>query len=205
MTTPSQIAANQRNAQMSTGPTTPQGKEASSQNARKHGATSDRVLPWEIASYEQFVTGYTGEFLPEGELEHGRVLRLAELQVRIDRSLAAETAIMDQFIRMFMESEGLSHQEALGRVFSDKECACQLRLVLRYQSQAMRLYNQTKKELQQMIQARLVAAEAAAQVQAKVQSQASKAVPQIGSVLSSGAGVFACEPVVTQNSTPSRT
>ena len=44
MTSPSQIAANQQNAQSSTGPRTPEGKAASSQNAIKYGLTSRQVL-----------------------------------------------------------------------------------------------------------------------------------------------------------------
>ena len=202
MSTPNQIAANQRNAQKSTGPATPQGKETSSQNARTHGSTSDRVLPNEVASYEQFLTGFTQKYLPEAELERGHVRRLAELQVRIDRSLAAETAIMDQYIDMFRQSEGLSHEEALGRVFSDKECACQIRLVLRYQSQAMRLYNQTKKEHEDKIKARLIAAEAAAQLAAKSEARAAASGIK-------GKNGFVSSPVsapaVNETPTPSRT
>ncbi len=39
MSTQAQILANRRNAQNSTGPRTPQGKAAVSQNAVKHGLT----------------------------------------------------------------------------------------------------------------------------------------------------------------------
>src|SRR6185295_18713256 len=46
MSTPAQLAANQRNAKLSTGPRTPEGKERSAQNALKHGLTSTApILP----------------------------------------------------------------------------------------------------------------------------------------------------------------
>ena len=44
MTTQAQIDANRRNAQLSTGPKTPEGKATSSQNATQHGLTSQRVV-----------------------------------------------------------------------------------------------------------------------------------------------------------------
>ena len=43
MTSPRQIAANRRNAESSTGPTTPEGREASSQNAMTHGLTAQKL------------------------------------------------------------------------------------------------------------------------------------------------------------------
>ena len=39
MSTPAQTTANQLNAQLSTGPRTPEGKSTSSQNSTKHGLT----------------------------------------------------------------------------------------------------------------------------------------------------------------------
>ena len=50
-----QIAANRQNAKLSTGPTTADGKTASSRNAITHGLTASRgLLPGESAEeYEQ--------------------------------------------------------------------------------------------------------------------------------------------------------
>ncbi len=44
MSTSSQIAANQANAQLSTGPRTGQGKSVASRNATKHGFTGKSIL-----------------------------------------------------------------------------------------------------------------------------------------------------------------
>lgn len=53
---PAQIDANRANAQLSTGPVTPEGKAASSQNARKHGLTAARVILQSDADREAFFT-----------------------------------------------------------------------------------------------------------------------------------------------------
>jgi hypothetical protein len=198
MTSQLQIAANQRNAQLSTGPVTPQGKETASQNATKHALTTNRVLASEILSLEKFFANYMARFMPATEMERGHVRRLSELQVRIDRLIAAETAVIDQNMKIMMEADpDLTPEDALGKIFMNKESATQMRLVLRYQSQAVRLYKQTLKELEQMIQARLNAAEAAAQLR----ENGFVSSPEVPS----GAGGFAGEPVANQNSTPSRT
>jgi hypothetical protein len=48
MATSAQVAANQSNAQHSTGPKTPQGKAIAARNNFRHGFTGEfRVLPWE--------------------------------------------------------------------------------------------------------------------------------------------------------------
>lgn len=48
MSTPAQIAANQKNSQLSTGPKTEEGKSASSKNNFRHGFTGAfALLPWE--------------------------------------------------------------------------------------------------------------------------------------------------------------
>jgi hypothetical protein len=210
MSTANQIAANQRNAQLSTGPVTPQGKEKTSQNATTHGLTSTRVMANEVTSFEQFLNGLSKEFdNAETASEHGYIRRLAELQVRIDRANAAEVSVMNLCIAKLMESEPeIAFEDALGRIFMDKESASQIRLVLRYQSQVNRAYRQTRRELEQMIEARLIAAEAARQAEAasvQLESGANRAAAvqkpsEIGSVSQS-----APARAVNQTSSPSRT
>jgi hypothetical protein len=51
MASPAQILANRENAQLSSGPTTQDGKTASSRNAMRHGLTSTQiVMPGEDAA-----------------------------------------------------------------------------------------------------------------------------------------------------------
>jgi hypothetical protein len=55
MSTPAQTAANQQNAQLSTGPKTEEGKAASSKNNLRHGFIGAfMILPWE--KQEEFDT-----------------------------------------------------------------------------------------------------------------------------------------------------
>ena len=149
--TTAQINANLMNAQKSTGPVTAQGKAASSRNATTHGLTSNKVKAAEAVTFEQFLNDYTALFQPQTDLERGLVRRCAEYQVRIDRSLEAESSLTNEYVNLMMGLYELSYEDALGRVFMDKEYCMQLRLVMRYQSQATRGYRQTRQELEQLI------------------------------------------------------
>ena len=158
MATAPQIHANQMNAQKSTGPVTAQGKEIASRNATTHGLTSNKIKAAETVTFEQFLNDFTHTFQPQTDLERALVRRCAEYQVRIDRGMAAEAALMNDCINSLMdEDSGLSYEDALGRVFSDKQCTSRIGLVMRYQAQATRAYRQTRKELEQTIAARRAA------------------------------------------------
>ncbi|MBL8216202.1 MAG: hypothetical protein JNK87_36115 [Bryobacterales bacterium] len=68
MSTAAQIAANQANAQHSTGPQTAAGKASTAQNARKHGLSSKSfvILPGQEEAFTEFEAGLLEEFQPEG-------------------------------------------------------------------------------------------------------------------------------------------
>ncbi|MGO9606192.1 MAG: hypothetical protein ACLQAT_22835 [Candidatus Binataceae bacterium] len=71
MSTDKQIAANQLNAQKSTGPRTPAGKERASANACKHGLSGrDLAMPDEKPyAYDSFRAGLLASLAPHGALE----------------------------------------------------------------------------------------------------------------------------------------
>src|SRR5271157_1012311 len=75
MATSAQIAANQANAQKSTGPRSPEGKSASRFNALKHGIdAASLVIPGEDpADYEALAAHYYREFRPESPSENFHV------------------------------------------------------------------------------------------------------------------------------------
>jgi hypothetical protein len=87
MSTPQQIAANQANAQLSTGPRTEEGKQRSSLNALKSGLTGrTALLPTEdTAAYERHVAHFFAFYEPVGDEEIAIVQRMADTRWRLDR------------------------------------------------------------------------------------------------------------------------
>ena len=71
MATPAQIAANQANAQLSTGPSTPEGKARVSRNALRHGLTAKHLVVREDeqAEFDALESALAAEIHPQGALE----------------------------------------------------------------------------------------------------------------------------------------
>jgi len=88
------LAANQRNAQRSTGPRTVEGKNAVRWNALKHGLlTKAAVLPQEDrAEYERLLAALMEEYQPVGMLEALHVEEIACTYWRRRRAVRAEAA-----------------------------------------------------------------------------------------------------------------
>jgi hypothetical protein len=85
MSSPAQVAANQANAQLSTGPRTEEGKAKSSRNALKTGLTGrTMILPKDQAEvYELHVLAYADRLAPEGERENELVQSIADCRWRL--------------------------------------------------------------------------------------------------------------------------
>ena len=96
MTSLRQIESNRRNAQKSTGPKTSNGKARSSQNAVRHGLTSETVIgPLEDpADYQAFELAVTAGYDAETAVERELVLRLASLLWRLRRATSVETGLL---------------------------------------------------------------------------------------------------------------
>ncbi|MBV9154695.1 MAG: hypothetical protein JO097_00400, partial [Acidobacteriaceae bacterium] len=95
MSTSAQIAANQKNAQLSTGPTSETGKAKSSLNAVKTGLTGRTVLlPGDDAAlYESHVSQFVRRFEPASEAEQNLVQSLADTEWRLLRIPSLEMGI----------------------------------------------------------------------------------------------------------------
>lgn len=95
MSSNAQIAANQKNAQLSTGPTSPDGKAKSSLNAVKTGLTGRTVLlpDDDAAAYEKHVAGFFAHHQPVGDEENRLVQSLADTVWRLLRIPSLEFGI----------------------------------------------------------------------------------------------------------------
>jgi hypothetical protein len=82
-----QIEANRRNARLSTGPATEEGKRKSRQNALRHGLTAETVIDAleDADDYAAFEMAVTADYDAQSAVERELVLRLASLLWRLRR------------------------------------------------------------------------------------------------------------------------
>jgi len=87
-----QLAANQRNAQPSTGPKTDQGKRHSSLNACRHNLTGQVIAMTDEdrAAHDKFSTALIQNLAPEGAMEVQLAQRIATDSWRLNRASAIE-------------------------------------------------------------------------------------------------------------------
>ena len=97
MTTLRQIEANRRNARLSTGPVTNEGKRRSRQNAVRHGLTAETVITAleDAEDYAAFELAVTADYDAQSTVERELVLRLASLLWRLRRATAIETGLFE--------------------------------------------------------------------------------------------------------------
>ncbi len=111
---PAQLAANRANAQLSSGPTSPEGRAKSSLNAVKTGLTGRTVLlPSDDApEYERHLRAYTDDFQPVGQREADLVQSIADTIWRLKRIPSLEAAVFAQGHIEFAEAFN-QHEPAL--------------------------------------------------------------------------------------------
>src|ERR1700722_15915987 len=95
MTSFRQIEANRRNARLSTGPTTEEGKSKSRRNAIRHGLTAETVIDAleDADDYAAFELAVTSDYDVRTAVERELVLRLASLLWRLRRATAIESGL----------------------------------------------------------------------------------------------------------------
>jgi hypothetical protein len=97
MATEAQVEANRTNAQKSTGPRTPEGKEKAAQNALKHGllAKDAVVVGEDLDEFDLFRDQLGAELAPVGLVEARLVERIAGLIWRLQRAERFHTETFD--------------------------------------------------------------------------------------------------------------
>src|SRR6476659_7852087 len=92
-----QIDANRRNAQLSTGPVTEDGKKRSRRNALRHGLTAETVIDAleDAEDYAAFEMAVTADYDAQSAVERELVLRLASVLWRLRRATAIESGLFE--------------------------------------------------------------------------------------------------------------
>ncbi len=98
---PRKLAANQRNAQRSTGPRTVEGKRRSSMNALRHGLLAEGVITHgdykeDAIEYIEFLESLKRDLRPRGPAEEQEVVNIARLYWRQGRAVLAEVGAIEQ-------------------------------------------------------------------------------------------------------------
>ena len=95
MTSFRQIEANRRNARLSTGPMSDEGKRRSRRNAIRHGLTAETVIDAleDAEDYAAFEMAVTADYDAQSAVERELVLRLASLLWRLRRATAIESGL----------------------------------------------------------------------------------------------------------------
>ena len=104
MTSLRQIEANRRNARLSTGPATEEGKKKSRRNALRHGLAAETVIDVfeDVEDYAAFEMAVTADFDAQSAVERELVLRLASLLWRLRRVTAIEAGLFKEQARLLV-------------------------------------------------------------------------------------------------------
>src|SRR5690349_18694044 len=111
MTSLRQMEANRRNARLSTGPVTEEGKRRSRQNAVRHGLTAETVIDAleDAADYAAFEMAVTADYEAQSAVQRELVLRLASLLWRLRRATAIESGLFKIQAKQLLELRRRGH------------------------------------------------------------------------------------------------
>ena len=161
MATQSQIDANRRNAQKSTGPTTPEGRAAVRHNALKHGLTAEILIPSmeEQPEFDRLCDAFETEYQPVGPTEESLLENLAAAKWRLSRARKAETGFfLKRSLDLEHESQDYRELPANGRlaliVDLDSAGPDTLAKISRYEARLERSFYKALTELRRTISQR---------------------------------------------------
>jgi hypothetical protein len=150
MATNAQILANRNNAQLSSGPRTPEGKAVAARNSLQHGLASASVLvlPHEDqAEFDSLTQRLTAEFRPKGEHETFLVRQMIKARWNLARIERLEQLAFEQILT---EPDGDSDPDArILAALSGSGSGNPLDKLARYQAAAERSYYKAHRELTQ--------------------------------------------------------
>jgi hypothetical protein len=181
MATQSQIDANRRNAQKSTGPTTPEGRAAVRHNALKHGLTAEILIPSmeDRPEFDRLCDAFETEYQPVGPTEESLLENLAAAKWRLSRAHKAETGFfLKRSLDLEHESQDYRELPANGRlaliVDLDSAGSDTLAKISRYEARLERSFYKALTELRRTISQR----EPVAAKQTQSEAQPPEPAPQ---------------------------
>lgn len=179
-----QIAANQANAQLSTGPVTTEGKSRVSKNALKTGLTGHTVLlPTDDAEqYAQLINSIRSEYNPKGDAETRLVQSIADTTWRLQRVPGLEAGIFAVGTAKLADRHSDVKDEAQRR--SMIECE----VLLTYERQLRNLYLQESRLRRNLEKDRAALKTLQDQRKADAGVQLTAAARQLISAIKNGAG-----------------
>jgi hypothetical protein len=129
-------SANAANARFSTGPTTPEGKARSSQNARKHGLTAQDLVigPEDREEFDELLTGFQADVSPVGTLQQALFDELVAAAWNLRRIRRMETGLC---------AGAASYQDLL----DNDEVQTRLDRLARHKARIERTFHRSLKEL----------------------------------------------------------
>ena len=164
--TDEQLSANRANAQLSTGPKTPEGKRRASLNSYRHGLTGQIQIgtPEETEVFRAHCEAIRNEYNPAGPTETFLTLSIAEDMWRLQRARALENGIFAQGFRQHVDEMGAGHPEvdtALAQSQTWVEQAHNLQLLTVYEGRIRRTLEKNTAQLKALQTERKAALEKA--------------------------------------------
>jgi hypothetical protein len=144
-----QQTANERNAQLSTGPRTAAGIEACKHNRTSHGlASTITVLPSEDQSqFDELHAALTQEHSPVGPTEHTLVSQISSAIWKLRRLGAIEESVFNLMVSAEAPAISSTVDQIAFELVNNGKTGSALSLLLRYQSALNRQFLQALKEL----------------------------------------------------------
>jgi hypothetical protein len=157
MATESQINANRRNAQKSTGPKTPEGKARSRQNGLQHGLTAQTCMleNEDPEALLELLQELQEKYDPQDTDEDFLLERMAKARFKYNRIMPLEAAILN--LRLAVDRAPKELQEAQGQAgrrawayMRDANGGNALSKLSRYETTQLREYDRAREELQRI-------------------------------------------------------
>ena len=144
MASTAQQFANRGNSKRSTGPRTPEGKAASSNNAKTHGlSAADPVLPHEDRDqFNELLQSFRSTLAPKNVHEEFLVSQIAAACWKLQRADRIEVAMYTA-----RDSAGVTSDALIAQAFIDKDIAAGFERLNRYRAGLERNYHRCVREL----------------------------------------------------------